>query len=510
MRTFSVIFNGHDLTDHLRVTTLSRGINLGRTSLLENKHNRKHMKFMGHTSTLATIEMGFTLQYDVNDKRNILAEILNVTEPKELYFSDEPERVYYAFPTGDISVTERAFLGSGTIVWEIPDGVAYSQNEYEFRNLDSSSGTLQKQIAVYNPGTEPMELEMEATFSSDNGFFGVQDESGSVRALFGDMTEVDGTPYEQSEKLFDEHFQLNQGWALNSGKVPPVTPNPRQVGTVSYNIEKEGDGFVKPINYGPVVNDWSGPSLTKTIPPDSEGKYPLNWGSAFRWDFNTVGAGTAGPAQVGHQSMTFVDQNNEIIVSIVVEDNYGYAEKSDFAVYIRNKRVYDSRKLDIQEDKRFYVTARPGEGNHIAIEKHADHILIRLPVHNPGFSAWDYIWLPFEETGVELRKVTWYAARYKGHDPITNNLLRAMNVVKWNVQKWEDIPNKFMAGDVLAYGKNDRNIYCTVDGFNELRLRDVGSTLITVPPGISTLHLAYSDFANPPQVTLKGRARYII
>ena len=495
-----VYFDGQDLSPYLNVKNLDRGIGVSRNNKLLKAGNQKGKSFSSYTYDKKIISMDFSLVQDLTSKRRKLAGILNVDEPKVLIFGDEPDKYYLAIPDGNISLDETAQTGQGTIDWIVPSGIAYSTAEYTFTNVDASNNK-QDYIIVDNLGTDRMELELQAEFTSDNGYFGIEGEN-NVRALFGDMTEVDKEPYERSEVLFNDHMYNDKDWALNSGKVPPVTPNPRQAGTVGYKVESLGEGYVYPLTYGEVVNDWSGPSLTKTVPTDSEGAYPINWTSDFRLDFNTVGSGTVGPVQVGHQSITFLDQNNNIIVAIVIEDNYGYAEKSDFAVYIRNKRVYDSRNTTS-----YYVTARPGDGNHFSIEKINGGILVRL-VRNNDSKQFDYLYFDFPETNIELRKITWYAARYKAHNPINNNLLRAINLTKLNVQKWNDIPNKFMSGDTLVYKKEDRNIFCTVNNMNELRLRDVGSTPITAPPGRSIFYLVYSDFSDTPKVTLKGRARY--
>ena len=206
--------------------------------------------------------------------------------------------------------------------------------------------------------------------------------------------------------------------------------------------------------------------------------------------------------QVGHQSITYVDQNDDIIVSLVFEDNYANARRSDFAVYVRDKRVYDSRNTSY-----YYITARPGDANHISVEKWGKTIQVMLKGEGQETQKLQFF---LEEDGVQLRKITWYAARYKSYPVMTNNLIRAINLTAHKVQKWTDIPNKFMAGDVLEYGKEGRNVYCTVNDLNQLRLRDVGSTLISVPPGQSFMNLVYSDFADTPEISLKGRARYTI
>lgn len=497
----TVMFNGVNLSAYFIINTLDRGVSISKKVRTRERNNKRGVEFLGTNSYLYSFPMDVTIVKELNDKRRKITQILNVDEPKKLVFSDEPNIYYLAYPSISTNISEILEIGKGTITWEIPDGIAYSLPEYTYTNKDTS-GVLQDLVYINNPGTEPMELELEASFYSDNGFLGLSSDDGSVKCLFGDMVEVDKTPYEQSEMLFNDHFHTDRGWVLNVGVVPPVTNPIYQQGTAGYKTESLGEGYVYPLDYGTPQSKWSGPSLTKTVPADSNGEYPLYWSASYRMDFNPIGSGSDQPFKIGHQSMTFSDQNGKIIVSIVVEDNHATAEKSDLAIYVQNKRVYDTRNTND-----YYITARPGDGNHIYVERWTDVIQV---VVKAGQKDSQRLVFSLTDPTIELRKITWYAARWQNYPPMVNNLLRAINVVKHKVPKWKDIPNKFMVGDILAYGKDGRNVFCTVNGLNELRLRDVGSTLITVPPGQRIIRLAYSDFSDTPQVTLKGRARYTI
>jgi predicted phage tail component-like protein len=498
MPEFTVTFNGHDITEYLTVLDLNRGMQLGRSSRIQSRNDKKGVQFLGTSSYLNVIPMRFRMAHDLINKRRELARILNVNEPKPLIFSDEPNRVYYAIPAGDINVDERSFVGVGTINWEVPEGVSYALQETNFFN--GTIDNLSDVITIDNPGTEPMELDLRAEFFSDNGFFGIENDTGESRALFGDMDEVDGFTYEASEMLFNDHLYTNQGWTANNGIVPPVAPNMRQQGSFSYVEESAGEGFARVVDYGPAGPTWTGPSLTKEIPADENGEYPVNFTSSFRVDFNPDGAGSSQSRarNVGHQAITFADEQDRIIVSVVIEDNTSTAEKSDLAIYIGNRRVFDSRNTSS-----YYVTARPRQANHIRVEKMGNEITIELAFINQKLTY------TAENPDAELRKVTFYAARFGVHQPMHNNLLRALNVIKHNVSRWQDIPNKFQDGDILRYGKGGRNVFCLLNDMNELRMRDVGSTLLSAPPGRSHFYIMYSDFSATPRVRLRGRAKYV-
>lgn len=495
--SFEVTCNGYYITELLKVTSLDRGTGSSRNSRIKSRNDKKGVQYLGTSSTMLIHEMGFVLRYDLIDKRRKLARILNVDEPVKLTYSDEPDKYYLAFPTGDIKVDEKNFLGFGTIKWEIPDGVAYSINELIFDNTDNPN-----LIEINNPGTESINLDLEATFTTDCGFLGIQSHDNKTSALFGSVEEVDGYHYDTTVQLFDDHFNQDRGWSLNNGITPPVTAIRDQVGTVSYQVDpwqtepiNQNEGYVKPKDYG-TGNSWHGPSITNEVPVDKNGKLPVNWKAEYRADFNTDGK-PEHSGQVGHNSVTFSDANGNVIAAIVLEDNNPAKERSDLVFYVEGKRVW--HQMDTQN---FYVNMRDGKYAFV-VEKIGAQITFRAAFFNVTKT------FKLSNPNAELHKVTWYGAAYKDYPPMTNNLLRALNVRKHNVDNWQDIPNKFGSGDSLKYGSNGKNIYCTLNDFQWLQFRDPGSTLITVPPGKSNLFIAFSDFSDPPLVKLVGRAAYV-
>lgn len=430
-------------------------------------------------------------------KFNQLNRVLNVEEARFI-FNDEPGFFFTGLKTEceKVPAGRNSVTASFTIL--CADPFKYSINQQVFEN----NGSDPRVIEINNPGTEPMLLELEAEFTSDCGFLGLQNNDLSTSALFGTIEEVDGYHYDTSVKLFDDHFNEDRGWELNAGVTPPVTPIRDQVGTVSYQVDPwqsdpvdPNEGFVKPTDYGS-GDSWHGPSITKEVPVDKNGTYPVNWRAEYRADFNTDGK-PEHSGQVGHNSVTFSDANGNVIAAIVLEDNNPAKERSDLVFYVEGKRVW--HQMDTQN---FYVNMRDGRYAFV-IEKIDTQITFRTAFLNITKT------FKLENPGVELRKVTWYGAAYKDYPPMTNNLLRALNIRKHNVDNWQDIPNKFSSGDILKYGADGQNIYCTLNNFQWLQFRDPGSTLIKAPPGTSNLFIAYSDFSDPPLIKLTGRAAYV-
>ncbi|MDF2902431.1 MAG: hypothetical protein K0S25_69 [Bacillus sp. (in: firmicutes)] len=138
-----VMYAGYDITENLIVTSLDRGL------LPEIEYNTKKVgrsdgeKYVDRTIGRRTIPMGFALVGNVNKKRHILAEIIAQKEPQPLIFSDEPDQLWYAIPTGDVGIDDIVRAGKGTINWVVPDGVSYDVNPRIFSNISIDSAENQ-------------------------------------------------------------------------------------------------------------------------------------------------------------------------------------------------------------------------------------------------------------------------------------------------------------------------------------------------------------------------------
>ena len=328
---------------------------------------------------------------------------------------------------------------------------------------------------------------------SENGYLGLTLDDRFYQ--IGHPEEVDGVSYEASVRLFDDHLYKDCGWALNQGITPPVTPERLQSGAITYVKEAETEGYAKVSNYK-TGNSWHGASLTKTVPADENGEYPENWRCDWRFDFNTVGAGSDAGKQVGHNSVTFSDESGNIIVAVVFEDNNASLERSDMAIYIGQKRVWDTKNTT-----KFYVTGREGDGAVVRVEKIGENITVKFSYAgiSKTFKA--------EDSSAKLRKITWYGAGYKTNPTIRNNLLRAINVVKHNVQKYDDIPNYFQPDDEIYLDGNSNKLY--INGILDWDTVDIGSRPLLLPPGEHTLGIVTSTFSQIPEVTVTYRERWL-
>lgn len=466
---------------------------------LSNKYrsavNHLNNIYDGYISSPKKILLEFPVEFDDYRTHRKVSEFFFSEEEVMLVNPLNESTFFLCKIEGEI---DKKFDGSAavysvTLVASLP--VEYSIREYDFSNI----GNL---IEINNPGTEPMLLELEATFKSDNGFLALENDDMSTSCLFGDVEEVDGKVFEKSQLLFDDHFTADRGWILNKGITPPVTGQQAQNGTVSYQVDSHQpdpkEGYVRVQNWGSGYS-WHGASITKDVPADSNGVYAKNWCADYRFDFNSDGAAAnAKGRQVGHNSMTFVDEFDEIICSVIFEDNHSKEMRSDMVVFIDGKKAWSTK-----QNKEFFVTGRPGKGAYVRVEKIEDKVTVSF-----SYAKIKKTFITKKKNSV-LRKATWYGAAYGSNTPMQNNLLRAINIKKHNVTAFKDLPNKLSKDDVLRYGKNGRHIYCTLNDLQGLQIRDPGSSLIYAPPGQSKILAAWSDWADTPEIKLKGRAAYI-
>ena len=486
--SLSVKFNDQELNTYIKVLSgfTPRVGAEWEPTLLDLGGDRRGSIFQYTTYKSKIIPMPFEISGEsIEEKYDALMKILNVDEPKPLVFGCTPSKVYYAIPTGSLDMEEVLYYGSGVIEWLVPEGVAYSITEVTAQNNGS------KTITVENNGTEAVPISFDVIMKSDNGYFALV--LGDRYYQIGHTEEVDGETYDESIQLFDDHFNVDRGWRQNVGVTPPVTPKRDQVGTIKYNQESENEGYAYVSTYA-AGDSWHGASISKDLASISGGP-PTNWRATWRFDFNADGASSP-EAGVGHQSVTFSDEDDNIIVSVVFEDNNPNKNSSDMAVYIGQQRMWTVKNTDD-----FYVTGRGDNGPCVVVEKIGTTITVRFSYAdiNKSFEA--------ELPEAKLKKVTWYAAQYGERAAMRNNFFRAINIVRHNVDKWEDIPNYFSAGDELEMEGETGKLY--INGVYNTDVVDMGSKTLMLPPGQHTIGILTSDFAQIPDVTIKYRERWI-
>ena len=491
MGLLKAIFNEKELP--IMITKVNRNITPSFTNETVSIGSAKGEIFQYNVYKTKQIEISYQIynrraEYLVNFRRGLSA-LIYTDEPKKLIFSDEPNIYYNAILDGEQTLEEEEYKSSGILRFLIPDGVAHSVAEKTAENYGSN------QITLENNGTESVPINIKATMNSDNGYIAFT--LGDRFYQIGKPEEVDGKHYEESVKLFDDHLYEDKGWLVNQGITPPVTSERLQNGVVKYVKESTNEGYATTKDYGS-GNSWHGASLTKIVPKDVNNKYPVNWKVAYRFDFNTDGAVFKG-VQVGHTSVTMIDENDDIICSIIFEDTSPVNEYYYMAVFIGNKNVWHTDSTFPMAKKG--VTARGDYGPAVTAEKIGNQVTIRF--NNFGICKTFYV----DNPEAELRKITWYGAAYKDNFHTENNVLRALHVIKHNVERYEDIPNYFSNGDIVEIDGASGSVY--INDAYDTDVADIGSQPLLLPPGQHTLGIITSSFASVPDVEVTYQERWI-
>ncbi|KTE97394.1 Phage tail fiber [Lacticaseibacillus paracasei] len=169
-------------------------------------------------------------------------------------------------------------------------------------------------ITVPNAGTYPSEPVITATINGDDGVLTAINDQGSV-LQFGSPDETDGFVKQKSERVY--HLDFNQtptGVTLNNG----VTAFPYYGHGNDANVQSGPFGYANGIAYPSTErtasNYWNGPSMSGTIPPNSNGSNTAN----FQF-VNRVNVDTSGP-EVGRFEFNLT-YKGKIVASLALFDD---------------------------------------------------------------------------------------------------------------------------------------------------------------------------------------------
>lgn len=468
-----VYFDGHDLSEYLNVLSLDRGIGGSRTNTLLKSGNRKGTTFSSYTYDEKVIPMGFSLIQDLISKRRELARILNVSEPKKLIFGDEPDKYYMAIPDGNINLDEVAHLGEGNIDWIIPDGVAYSVDEKEFVPNEK----YPDQIRIVNNGGEDSKPILQAIMKSDNGFVSFTDMFGNT-LQFGDPESADGFDYDASESVVRKDFESISGWTLNDGVI--LDPENYIEGEYSF------DNGAVPSYVESLPSVWSGPSLYRTIPKNSNGLDTGNF--EFKCKF-TLNKGRAERNRLEFNISNL--DNTEIPFGFVFRDSSRSANMLTIDIYsmgiiIASENLYNDFKYEDME---------------LIITKFGDNITYKISeiskIDGNNISNGKQFIKSFTLNGISNQSIggiTLWSGRYD-NTSYGKSLFESVRFSWLNVEKWENVSNLFSNGDILWIDTTSAKIY--VNGVERPELETIGNRWsdFRIEPGIGYVYLMESSWA---------------
>ena len=500
--TLSVKFNGYELSDYLDVISgFDRGIGSSTSTELK-KMGDTGKKLVSLTKDEKTIPMPFILKYDLIEKRRTLAGILNVDEAKELIFGDEPNKIYYAVPTGDISVAESNFLGRGTITWVIPDGVAHSSSLNSVIAQVDSNGILAMDIDY--KGTEKTPLTLTIHNNAETGFLGaigMHDDENTFLTQLGYADEADGEIREKAQIIIGKDggvfsnwtdattFYENQEKAIVA-KMPVTTAYGGWMGGIPADAKKSG------------TKKWYGTAKELILPNPIESAYL--WGRAW---FETGKMG-----QTGQWTLAYVDENNLFVAGMAISkgDKSGNSATVYFLINEGSgTKIYKSIPMTPSywlPPNPYGSQARNDNRNMFDLRKEGEKITF---FWNGGYYS---VNVPFLK-GKKVKRVQFYTGQYADRTPqqaVPNMGLRDVLVSDLKSQYWQDLPNRFSAGsDVIITKENGMNMIYR-DGIQTLEDFITGSNFPYLVPGNNHIEFPYSPFTTvPPTITGTYEKRFV-
>ena len=483
--SLAVKFNGVDITKYITVLdgfTVHSGTNWDPSCA---SVSGKSGESFTHTRYKAkVIPMPFAIKGDINTKYDEISKVLRVSEPKELIFSNIPDRMFYAIPKGDFEFTEvNKTSGIGTITWLVPDGLAHSTTEKTFEASANSDGVLE--ATVVNNGTVSVPVSYEIVHNHENGFIGIVSEYGILQ--YGSADEADDEAREKSETLLkytnpSDYNAMTEGKGiLASNDTFPMTGKLTGYEDGWLRMQSSGSG-----------SSWHGAARQVTLPADSSG----NSGAVnFKLDANILFQ-TSKATEMGLLELVVGDENGEHLASIHIVKS----SKSDSMC---------SAIFQVQAVEKGRVKYEPNASSATSSKNGLVSISKSGELFEFVFGGKTYPFRVPEAAEKKGLSITIFIGQY-GSDvnPVRNMAFGKMSFRKDKVQYRVDIPNRYADGDVITIDGETTKMY--VNGALALGDEVKGSTHFHVPPGESKIQFYFSDFCNPaPDVTVRIREAYL-
>ncbi|QPC23089.1 phage tail family protein [Lacticaseibacillus paracasei subsp. tolerans] len=336
-------------------------------------------------------------------------------------------------------------------------------------------------ITVPNAGTYPSEPVITATINGDDGVLTAINDQGSV-LQFGSPDETDGFVKQKSERVY--HLDFNQtptGVTLNNG----VTAFPYYEHGNDANVRSGPFGYANGIAYPSTErtasNYWNGPSMSGTIPPNSNGSNTAN----FQF-VNRVNVDTSGP-EVGRFEFNLT-YKGKIVASLALFDDSP----------ANDQLVFSGTLFDGKDAKMVFFDLLPRNyyrgGNYNAvITKMGNKLTFRLDRLDLGDGGIE----PVDIGGFPAMPIDGWTAWFPGFsDQRGWSINWQDSYFEWiNVDYWDDIPNRFKDGDVVKIDVANRRVL--VNGAEDRTLQTIGNDWggFKIQPGNNTIELLTSSWA---------------
>lgn len=495
----SVKFNNVELSDYINVLqgfTLFGGVEWEPESRSGSETSRG-ADFNFTTYKKKEIPMPFTMTEDIGEKYDALQKILNVDNPKTLVFENAPDRMFYAIPSGDLEFEETGCLGTGTITWLVPDGLAHATTETSFQAAANSSGVLE--ATIVNNGTESVPVDYtiqhqlpdgDSADNAENGFIGVVSEHGAIE--LGDIKELDGETKTKSVTLLN--YRSYSDYMTNMGS-----------GGIFYGDYGFDDGME--MEYLHEGTSWYGLNDSKTFnkPGWHESARTVALPHVLGEDGTATNFALQGQAwfrpsdysvnELGIMEWCVADEAGEHLMSVRIAKWDPNRPEASILFCVGGKQMqeqvtYDPRYQNIttHDAGQFHMVKSGGKFE---------------------FCFEGYFRYNFPELAEKKAKtVSVFIGRREQYAIVDRMRMQYLTFRKDNVSEWHDIPNRYQPGDKVYIDGKAGKVY--VNGIPSAGDIVKGSSFFQAPPGETKVQFYFSDFCTEkPEVTAKIREAYL-
>lgn len=369
-----------------------------------------------------------------------------------------------------------------------------------YMDYTSLSGVLDlpssNTITIDYQGTYPTPVNFQITNKSDNGFIGIV--SSDAIYQVGNTSEVDGKVVDKSQMLLDDTFDgttFNPKWVINGGftRYSPYTAV--HIGEYGMYTKPRSRTYVKSFGGGGHPGVWHGPSLYREIAADKDN---VKGSRDFISDNYIVFNGNAND-QLGVQEINITDENGKFVMGFMIR-NYTWKNiRSEMSFWVGNKQVwveesdrwnhFKGRVLMKKNGSVFTFELNKLEAGHNNTSKtfsYTDHNLESSLGY--GITLWSSVWDKAHSVDMGV-----YGVQFR----------------KMGMSDWDNTPNTYSKGDVLELHSENNKAETFLNGSLSLMYQDVGSQPIILKNGVNIIQIAYSNFADKPDVVATVVPRYL-
>lgn len=349
------------------------------------------------------------------------------------------------------------------------------------------------EFEINNSGTVPVPVDYRIKLKKESGFIGLVSEYGAMQ--FGLVNEADGTMVEsdKSKQLTNNTNGNFDNWT--NGTTFYQDQNKKSVTTMSANATY-GLGIL-PASFSNTTNSNFFGAI-KEIPLSESARNWYLWAQAW---FETGRMG-----QTGMWTLAVVDEQNKPIAAYILRKGDTTGNKAQCYFWLNGKivKTFDFTASYWEKDNPYGSESKNTRRNPFDIRKEGNRVRF----------FWRGSYYYYTDSAIEnvkASKVQFFVGQFKGRNTsmqkVTHMYINNLAFTKLNVETWRDDPNRFPNNSEIFISGSDTLLY-----LNEMPRPDDeirGSTWFKVPPGLTTVQLLLSDFAEVETATAELRREYL-